>query len=103
VIVVRDGALHAPPEGPEILPGTTRTLVFELAARTGVRVCVEPVSESSLRSADEVLVASATRGALPVTSLDGAPVGTGRPGPVWQRLYSEFEAYVAEVATLPIV
>jgi D-alanine transaminase len=62
---------------------------------------VEPVPEAALRSADEVLLAFATRGVLPVTTLDGAPVGTGRPGPVWQRLHAAFEAYVAEVAALP--
>ena len=101
MIVVRDGTLYAPPDGPEILPGTTRALVFELAARIGVPVRIEPVPEAALRSADEVLIAFATRGVLPVTRLDSTPVGTGRPGPVWKRLYAALEAYVEEVAALP--
>ncbi|MCZ8131878.1 MAG: aminotransferase class IV [Steroidobacteraceae bacterium] len=102
VLVVRDGVLHAPPEGPEILPGTTRALVFELARRTGVRVRVEPVPEAVLRGADELLISFATRGVLPVTRLDGAAVGTGRPGPVWTRLYEALEAYKVEVASQPL-
>ena len=102
VIVVRDGVLHAPPEGPEILPGTTRALVFELAARLGIRVRVEPVPEAALRGADEVLITFATRGVLPVTRLDAAPVGDGRPGPVWTRLFAAYEAYVREVAAQPL-
>jgi D-alanine transaminase len=103
VIVVRDGTLHAPPEGPEILPGTTRALVFELAARLGVPVRVAPVPERALRSADEILIAFATRGVLPITTLDGAPVGTGRPGPVWTGLHDAFRDYVAETATRPLL
>jgi D-alanine transaminase len=103
VIVVKDGALHAPPDGPEILPGTTRALVFELAARLGIPTHVAPVPEAALRSADEVLLAFATRGVLPVTTIDGQPVGAGRPGPAWQRLFAAFHAYVAEVAGTPLL
>ncbi len=103
VIVVKDGVLHAPPEGHEILPGTTRALVFELAARLGIPVHVAPVPEAALRGADEMLIAFATRGVLPVTSIDGAPVGAGRPGPVWRRLFDAFHAYVAEIAQRPLL
>jgi D-alanine transaminase len=103
VLVVRDGALHAPPEGPEILPGTTRALVFELAAHLGIAAHVAPVAEAALRTADEILIAFATRGVLPVTRLDGAPVGTGRPGPVWTRLHAAFHEYVAAIATRPLL
>jgi D-alanine transaminase len=103
VIVVRGGRLYAPPEGPEILPGTTRALAFELAARAGVPVEVAPVPEAALRTGDEVLIAFSTRGVLPVTSIDGRPVGTGRPGPVWTRLHDAFGAYVAEVAGTPLL
>jgi D-alanine transaminase len=101
VILVHAGALLAPPEGPELLPGTTRALLFELATRLEIPVRIASVPEADLRSADEVLLAFATRGVLPVTRLDGVPVGNGRPGPVWTRLYAAFEAYVAEVAALP--
>jgi D-alanine transaminase len=102
VIVVKDGVLHAPPDGPEILPGTTRALVFELAERLGIPVRIAPVPEAALRGADEVLIAFATRGVLPVTTIDGAAVGAGMPGPVWRRLFDAFHAYVAEVAARPL-
>lgn len=102
VIVVKNGVLHAPPEGPEILAGTTRALVFRLAAREGLTVEVAPVPVAALRAADEILLTFATRGVLPVTRLDDRPVGAGRPGPVWSRLYAAFEAYKREVADTPI-
>jgi branched-subunit amino acid aminotransferase/4-amino-4-deoxychorismate lyase len=44
-----------------------------------------------LRSADELFLTSAARGVLPVTRLDGRPVGQGRPGPVTRRLMRSYE------------
>lgn len=103
VIVVKGGVLHAPPEGNEILPGTTRALVFRLAARLGLDVKVAPVGVDALHAADEILLTFATRGVLPVTRLDGRAVGTGRPGPTWTQLYGAFEAYKREVAGTPVI
>lgn len=102
VMVVRQGALVAPPEGREILPSTTRALALRLAERLGIPVRIETVPERSLRDADEILLGFATRGLLPVSQLDGAPVGTGVPGPVWRQLNAAFEAYRDAVAALPM-
>lgn len=103
VMVVRGGVLHAPPYGPEILPGTTRDLVLRLAAEAGIEVRIAPVGEPALRAADEILLSFATRGVLPVTRLDGAAIGTGRPGPVWSRLADRFAAYRQAVAGTPLL
>ena len=101
VLVIDGGTLCAPPYGPEILPGTTRDLALRLAARDGTPVRVAPLSEQQLRQADEIVLAYATRGVLPVTCLDGAAVGAGRPGPAWRRLDELFAAYRREVAGTP--
>jgi D-alanine transaminase len=103
VLVVRHGVVHAPPYGPEILPGTTRELALRLAARAGIATRIAPVSETELREADEVLLSFATRGVLPVTRIDGKAVGGGRPGPVWQALAAGFDAYRREVAGTPLL
>jgi D-alanine transaminase len=50
-----------------------------------------PVSEAQLRSADEIWLAAATREVQPVTRLDGNPVGSGRPGPIWKRVYDRYQ------------
>jgi D-alanine transaminase len=59
--------------------------------------------EADVLSADELLLSSATKEVLPVTSLDGAAVGhgamRGKPGPVYARLY---EAYQSAKATQSI-
>ena len=103
VLVVRDGTLSAPPYGPEILPGTTRDLAIRLCGRAGIPVRIAPVSEQELRQADEILLGFATRGILAVTRLDGAPVGSGRPGPVAAHLQELFAAYRDELAGTPLL
>ena len=100
-LVVLDGVLHAPPETNAILPSTTRALVLELAQRGGLPVQVCRVPEGWVRAAAEIALCYATRGTIAVTTLDGRPVGSGRPGPVWLRLHALFEDYKREVAVQP--
>jgi D-alanine transaminase len=59
------------------------------------------VSEAQLLAADEIWLAFATRGVLPVTALDGAPVGTGKPGPLFKRMSVAFADYTSELAGTP--
>ena len=103
ILVVTGGVVRAPPESHAILPGTTRDLVFELAAHAAIGVRIGSVSEALLREADEIMICFATRGVLPVTRLDGRPVGDGLPGPVWRRLHELFVAYRREVADTPLL
>jgi D-alanine transaminase len=101
VHIVKDGQLVSPEHSAEILPGTTRSVVEELATRAGVLHRASPVSEAELRAADEIWLSSAAREIVPVTTLDGAPVGSGQPGPVWRRLYAELQRYKRELAEAP--
>lgn len=93
VCVVVGAQIRCPPDSPRLLPGTTRGLITELAEADGIDWRITPVSESELRSADEVWLTAATRGAVAVTRLDGRPVGNGRPGPLWRRMHALLEAY----------
>ena len=101
VHVVKHGVIHTPPNGQQILPGTTRDVVTELAARLKMRSESGRVPEAALRSADEIWLAFATRGVLPVTSLDGAAVGIGKPGPLFERMNDAFADYRRELAGTP--
>jgi D-alanine transaminase len=101
VHVVRGGAIATPPNGHHILPGTTRDVVTELADRLGISHASSTVSEARLRDADEIWLAFSTRGLLPVTTLDGARVGTGRPGPLFNRIFAAFNDYIRELAGTP--
>jgi len=101
VHIVKDGQLVTPEQSVEILPGTTRSVVEELATRAGIVHRASPVSEAHVRAADEIWLSSAAREIVPVTILDGAPVGSGQPGPVWRRLYAELQQYKRELAQAP--
>lgn len=79
-----DGALVTPGAG--VLEGITRRTVLELAQEHGIPTRVGPLSPVSLRASGEVFCASTAGGVMPVTVLDGRPVGDGAPGPVTLRL-----------------
>ena len=99
-IVVQE-ALRTPPNGRQILPGTTRDVVGELASRLSIASRSVRVTEAELRNAEEIWLAFSTRGILPVTQLDGRPVGNGKPGPVFGRMHAAFIAYTRELAGTP--
>jgi D-alanine transaminase len=101
VHVVKDGVILTPPNGHAILPGTTRDVVTELAARLDIPSIARDIPEDELRSADEIWLAFSTRGVLPVTSLDQSAVGDGRPGSLFRRMHAAFDAYVLELAGTP--
>jgi D-alanine transaminase len=101
VHVISNGVIHVPPNGHHILPGTTRDVVTELAARLDMDCITSRVPEAMLRSAGEIWLSFATRGVLPVTVLDGKAVGSGKPGPWFVRMHAAFVEYTRELAGTP--
>lgn len=93
IFVVSHGRLFTPPKGAFILPGVTREVVLELAAANGVPCKEEPISEAQFRSAEEVWMTSSTREILAITRINDKPVGPGRPGPLYRRLYALYQEY----------
>ena len=97
VFIVRRGVIAAPPKSSLILPGITYDVVVELAQAGGLPLELREVSEAEVRGADELWVTSSSKEVLAVVRLDGAPIGDGRPGPVFRRmhrLYQEFKQQV---------
>lgn len=93
---VIDGVIYTAPKDEKVLPGITRDLVLELAAQAGLPCREQAVSEPDLRGAQEIWISSSTREVLPVTTLDGIPVGDGVPGPVWRRIDALYQRYKQE-------
>ncbi|HET7763645.1 MAG TPA: D-amino acid aminotransferase [Burkholderiales bacterium] len=102
VFVVKNGTVLAPPKSHLILPGITYDVVLEILRSNGILHEVRPVKESELRSADEVWVTSSSREVLPITTLDGKPVGPGKPGPVGLRVHALYQQYKAQVMRAPV-
>jgi len=92
---VRDGRLEATYNGPEILPGTTREGLPGIARAEGLPIHETRITLPELMAADEVILTGTTIEVLPVVSIDGHPVGDGRPGPIARRLQSAFREAVA--------
>ncbi len=94
------GTLVTPPNDHRILPGTSRDAVLELAKGwLPSQVC--PLEAREIESCDELWIASAGRGVLPVTRVDGATVGTGRPGPLWRQMYDRLQRHLDDIASTP--
>jgi D-alanine transaminase len=99
---VREGRVIATPEGPEILPGTTRRLVLRLLERLSVPFEPARTTLGQLRQADEVILAGTTIEVLPVVSIDGLAVSAGEPGPMARRLQDAFRRELDEWLASPI-
>ncbi len=96
IFAVSGGTLLTPPADCRILPGISREVTLELARRDGVRVAERDISRAELAAADEIWLTSSTREVLPVTLLDGAPVGTGKPGAVFAAVSAAFRRFVED-------
>ena len=93
VFVVKDGVILAPPKTNLVLPGITYDVVLELARGNGLPVEVRPVAEAEVRAAEEIWVTSSTKEVLAVTVLDGKPVGSGKPGARFRRMYELYQDF----------
>jgi D-alanine transaminase len=89
--VVRNGKLFCPPRDRLILEGVRMSLVDELCQIVDIDLDIRRITREEVQQADELLLSSATRELLPITTLDGQPVGNGRPGPLYAKLYDAYQ------------
>jgi len=91
VFILKDQTLFTPPNGTQILPGITRSVILKLAESHQIQFIEKPLSQKDLETADEIWLTSSTKNAVPVTQLNNQPVGNGRPGEIWQRFQCYFD------------
>lgn len=91
VWVVRNGVVMGPPKDNLVLEGIRYGLIEELCQAQGIPFELRPIRCAEVFTADEVMLSSATKEVLPVTSIDGKPVGSGAPGQVYERLYAAYQ------------
>ncbi len=90
--LVKEGLILTPPKSTHLLPGITRDLVLELAREAGLPCREREIPVEELADADELWVTSSTKEVMPVTRLDGRPVGKGAPGPMWREMDALYRA-----------
>ncbi len=98
ISVIKDGVISTPPKTVQLLPGITVDGIAQIAQQHGVKVDVRPIAASELVTADEIWLSSSGREVLAIVSLDGACVGTGRPGPMYRKMQTWFQQAKVEDA-----
>jgi D-alanine transaminase len=97
VFVAKNGLLLSPPKSNLILPGITYDVVVEIAQATKIPLEFRDVSEAEVRTADELWLTSSSKEILAVVTLDGKPVGEGRPGALFRKAYAGYQDFKARV------
>ena len=91
VWVVRGGKVLGPPKDNLVLEGIRYGLIEEICRKAGIPFELRAVSRQEVLSADEIILSSATKEVVPCTVLDGQPVGNGRPGPIYEKLFAGYQ------------
>ena len=94
VFGVIDGELRTYPASNLILPGITRDVVLEVARELGVPVNETPFHTHHLPQLQEAFLTGTTTDVMPIVSIDGTPVGDGKPGKVSMALYDALAARI---------
>jgi branched-chain amino acid aminotransferase len=96
VFCVSHGALVTPDQG--MLEGISRRTVMEMAQSLGLELQLRALPANELRNAEEVFLSTSGGGVLPVTTVDQCVIGSGKPGPITQRLVQTYWAWHSDPA-----
>ena len=103
VFIVIDGAVRTPKADEHILHGITRGFLLECAAAAGIEAVETRVTREDLADADEVFLSATSFNVVPVTRVDGKPVGDGRVGPVTKALHTQCLRGVEAATAAPAI
>jgi D-alanine transaminase len=84
--IVKDGVIITRELSNDILHGITRAAVLRFANEAQMKIEERNFTIAEAQDADEAFITSASTFVMPVVNVDGADVGTGKPGPVAARL-----------------
>ncbi len=91
VWLVKNGQVSGSPRDHLVLEGVRYGLLESLCREAGIPFALRRIPRDEVAAADELILSSAGKEVLPVTQLDGRPVGNGAPGPIYQRLYEGYQ------------
>ena len=99
VFIVKQGRIFTPPITAGALRGITRSVVFEIAAETGIKVNEADITRHDVFIADEAFLTGTAAEIIPLIKADGRPIGTGKPGPITTRMIARFRELTRETGT----
>ena len=102
VFAVFEGTVWTHPANQGILRGITRGVVLQLCRDLGIPVREEAIPLPRIANANEIMVTSTFNEVMPVVTLDGNPIGDGRPGGVTRRLQEAFTGLLRKTNPNPV-
>lgn len=94
IFLVTDGILRTPGQESGILPGITRETILELASQLGINTLEHDIRLDELFQAQEAFLTNSLIEVMPLTEIDGKPIGPGRPGSLTKRLMAAYKKLV---------
>lgn len=92
IFIVKHKEVKTPPTDAGILEGITRNCVLQLSRKAGYATVEKTLTRHDIFTADECFLTGTAAELIPVVKLDGRPIGTGKPGPVFADLRERFKA-----------
>ncbi|MGD0769709.1 MAG: branched-chain-amino-acid transaminase [Tepidisphaeraceae bacterium] len=96
IFIVRMGKVQTPATADGILEGVTRHVMIELCQKLSIPCVEKSLQRHDLYIADECFLTGTAAEVVPVTRIDGRPIGAGTPGPITRRLMEAFHKHVKE-------
>jgi branched-chain amino acid aminotransferase group I len=97
IFLVTRGMLRTPDQESGILAGITRQTILELSHELGIKTIEQEISLDELSQAEEAFVTNSLIEVMPLTEIDGKPIGPGRPGPLTLRLMASYKKLVLSI------
>jgi branched-chain amino acid aminotransferase len=94
IFIVREGQVQTPGTSDGILEGVTRKVIMELCKRLSIPCVEKSLQRHDLYIADECFLTGTAAEVVPVTRIDGRPIGTGTPGQITRGLVEAFAKHV---------
>jgi D-alanine transaminase len=95
VFIVKNGTIYTTPLSKHILSGITRMAVKSIIETEGLTLVEEKFTKEDVLESDEVFITSTTSEILPIVTVDGQKIGTGKPGEIATTLYQKFQEKIA--------
>jgi branched-chain amino acid aminotransferase len=101
LFIIKEGNLQTPPLSAGALYGITRKVVMEMAVESGLQVSEPNLTRYDLFNADECFLTGTGAELVAVVKIDGRVIGTGKPGPITEKLIAQYRA-LTKVSGEPI-
>lgn len=100
LFMIKNGVVKTTPLT-TILNGITRQTVIEYFENKGLKVYGDRFTRDEIYCADEAFMTGTAAEITPIQSIDGRPIGAGKPGPIVRELQRDYQAIVRGELKLP--